>query len=155
MTQLQRAQDWIVKGYFLKWHYNKINKASMTPAWDPKLGFALPSYMMMMYDDIWKSFGSHLGVIWDPFGSHVGSIWRHLAGWRLKRHLEARSQITSLPLQRNAKVPLKFQFHEGFLRVPSIMTAYLQQHLLPAGVDVSSYSSRALYQDRENSISWS
>ena len=133
------------------------------------------SYMMIIYDAqiwwssviiiiyviwghlgvIWKSFGSHLGVIWDPFGSHLGSIWRHLAGWRLKRHLEARSQITSLPLQRNAKVPLKFQFHEGFLRVPSIMTAYLQQHLLPTCVDDSSDSSRALYQDRENPISWS
>ena len=104
----------------------------------------------IIYDE---SFGSHLGVIWDPFGRHLASIWRHLAGWRLKRHLEVRSQITSLPLQQNAKVPLKFQFHEGFLRVPSIMTADLQQHLMPASANVSRYSSRALYQDRENPIS--
>ena len=106
-------------------------------------------------EDIWESFGIHLGSIWEPFGSHLGSIWRHLGGWRLKRHLEVRSQITSLPLQQNAKVPLKFQFHEGVLRVPSIMTAYLQQHLVPTCVNDSRDSSRALYQDRENPISWS
>jgi hypothetical protein len=104
-------------------------------------------------EDIWESFGIHLGPIWEPFGSHVGSIWRHLGGWRLKRHLEVRSQITSLPLQWNATVPLKFQFHEGVLRVPSIMTAYLQQHMLTTCVNDLRYSSRALYQDRENPIS--
>jgi len=30
------------------------------------------------------------------------------------------------PLCYNAKVPFIFQFHEGFLRVTSILTAYLQ-----------------------------
>ena len=79
--------------------------------------------MMITYDDpvgiiwessgghleyIWESFGIHLGPIGEPFGSHLGSIWRHLGGWRLKRHLEVRSQITSLPLPCNATVPLKF-----------------------------------------------
>ena len=102
---------------------------------------------------IWESSGNHLGEIRKSFGSLLGSIWRHLGGWRLKRHLEVRSQITSLPLQRNAKVALKFQFHEGVLRVPSIMTAYLQQHLLPGSVPDPGDRSRALYQDRENPIS--
>ena len=118
------------------------------------------AYTMMIWEscgghleDIWESFGIHLGAIWEPFGSHLGSIWRHLGGWRLKRHLEVRSQITSLPLQRNAKVPLTFQFHKGVLRVPSIMTAYLQQHLLTTCVQDLRYSSRALYQDCENPIS--
>ena len=128
------------------------------------------TYMMITYDDplggiwgssgshledIWESFGIHLGAIWEPFGSHLGSIWKHLGGWRLKRHLEVRSQITSLPLQQNAKVAFKFQFHEGVLRVPSTTTAYLQQHLVPTCVNDSSDSSRPLYQDRENPISCS
>jgi len=106
-------------------------------------------------EDIWESFGTHLGPIGEPFGSHLGSIWRHLGGWGLKRHLEVRPQITSLPLQRDAKVALKFKFHKGGLRVPSIMTAYLQQHMLTTCVNDLRYSSRALYQDRENPISWS
>ena len=82
-------------------------------------------------EDIWQSFGIHLGAIWMPFGSHLGSMWIHLGWWRLGRHLEVGSQITSLPLQHNAKVPLTFQFHDRFLRVSSITTAYLQQRLVP------------------------
>ena len=123
------------------------------------------SYMMIIYDDhiwwssgshlgaIWGSSGRHLGVIWDPFGSHLGSIWRHLGGWRLKRHLEARSHIMCLTLEQIAKVPLQFKIYEVFLRVPSIMTAYLQQDLLAGSVPDPGDSSRALYQDRENPIS--
>ena len=135
------------------------------------------SYMMITYDyHIWQSYmmiindhhhichlgssgshlgssGRHLGVIWDPFGIHLGSIWRHLGGWRLKRHLEARSHMMCLTLEQNATVPLKLQFYEVFLRVPPIMTAYLQQHLLPGSVPDPGDSSRALYQDRENPIS--
>ena len=95
---------------------------------------------------IWESSGRHLGTTWDPFG-------RHLGGWRLKRHLEVRSHITCLTLEQNAKVPLQFQLYEVFLRVPSIMTAYLQQDLLAGSVPDPGYSSRALYQDRENPIS--
>ena len=102
---------------------------------------------------IWGSSGRHLGVIWDPFGSHLGSIWRHLGGWRLKRHLEARSHIMCLTLEQNAKVPLTFQFYEVFLRVPSIMTAYLQQDLLAGSVPDPAHLARPLYQDRENPIS--
>ena len=117
--------------------------------------------MMIIYDDhlgvIWEPSGSHLVVIWESFWSHLGAIWdpfgRHLGGWRLKRHLEARSHIMCLTLEQNAKVPLTFKFYEVFLRVPSIMTAYLQQDLLPGSVPDPGYSSRALYQDRENPIS--
>ena len=124
------------------------------------------SYMTIIYDDhqwssssymssgvIWESSGSHLGDIWESFGIHLGSIWRHLGGWRLKRHLEARSHIMCLTLEHNATVPLKFWFHDVFLRVPPIMTAYLQQHLLPGSVPDPGDSSRALHQDRENPIS--
>ena len=128
--------------------------------------------MMIKYDDhlgvIWEPSGSHLGVIWgssgrqlgviwEPFGSHLGAIWdpfgRHLGGWRLKRHLEARSHIMCLTLEQNAKVPFKCQFYEVFLRVPSIMAAYLQLDLLTGSAADPGYSSRALYQDRENPIS--
>ena len=92
-------------------------------------------------------------IIWESSGRHLVAIWRHLGGWRLKRHLEARSHIMCLTLEQNAKVPLKLQFYNVFLRVPSIMTAYLQQDLLPGSVPDPGYSSRALYQDRENPIS--
>ena len=119
------------------------------------------SYMMIIWESsgshlgvIWGSSGRHLGVIWDPFGSHLGSIWRHLGGWRLKKHLEARSHIMCLTLEQNAKVPFKFQFHEGFLRVPSIMAAYLQLVLLPGSAGDPAYLARPLYQDRENPYSW-
>jgi len=99
---------------------------------------------MMM---IWESSGGHLEDIWESFGSHLGAIWDPFGDiWEDGCHLEVRSQITSLPLQRNAKVPLTFQFHEGVLTVPSIMTTR---------VNDLRYSSRELYQDRENPISWS
>ena len=99
---------------------------------------------------IWKTFENHLGSIWEPFGSPFG-IHLETSG-RMEAEEASGGQIsdTSLPLQRNAKVPLKFQFHEGILRVPSIMTAYLQQHLLTTCVNDLRYSSRALYQDCEN-----
>ena len=120
------------------------------------------SYLVIIYDDhirwssgshlgvIWGSSGKHLGAIWDPFGSHLGSIWRHLGGWRLKRHLEARSHIMCLTLEQNAKVPLKCWFYIVFLRVPSIMAAYLQLDLSPAAADGAAKESRPLYQDRKN-----
>ena len=58
-----------------------------------------------------ESSGRHLGAVWDPFRSHLGAIWepfgRHLGGWRLKRHLEARSHIMCLTLEQNAKVLFK------------------------------------------------
>ena len=63
---------------------------------------------------IWESSGGHLGDIWESFGIHLGAIWdpfrRHLGGWRLKRHLEARSHIMCLTLEQNAKVPLDVFF---------------------------------------------
>ena len=102
---------------------------------------------------IWEVSGRHLGGIWKPSGSLLGSIWRQLAGWRLKRHLEGRSQIMCLTLEQNAKVPLEFKFHEGLLRVPSIMTAYLQSDMGAGFSTVTSYRSRALYQDHDNPIS--
>ena len=122
---------------------------SMTPARDPKLGF-------VCYHDlggIWEASGRHLGGIWEASGSLLVSIWRQLGGWRLKRHLEGRSQIMCLTLQRNAKVPLKCQFHEGLLRVPSIMTAYLQSDMVGGFFTDPADRSRALYQHRENPIS--
>ena len=125
--------------------------------------------MMIIYDDhlgvIWEPSGSHLGVIWgssgrqlgviwEPFGSHLGAIWdpfgRHLGGWRLKRHLEARSHIMCLTLEQNAKSSLKCQFYIVFLRVPSIMAAYLQLDLSAAAVNGARHRPRPLYQDREN-----
>jgi hypothetical protein len=109
---------------------------------------------------IWKTFDNHLGSFWEPFGSHLGAIWDpfgiHLeTSGRMEAEEASGGQIsdTSLPLQRDAKVPLKFEFHEGVLRVPSIMTAYLQQHLLTTCVNDLRYSSRALHQDCENPIS--
>ena len=104
------------------------------------------SYLGVIWGGIWETVGSNLGAIWDPFG-------RHLGGWRLKRHLEARSHIMCLTLEQNAKVPLTFQFYDVCFRVPSIMTAYLQQDLLAGRVPDPGDSSRALYQDRENPIS--
>ena len=116
---------------------------------------------MIIYDDhlgiIWELSGSHLGVIWETVGSHLGAIWdpfgRHLGGWRLKRHLEARSHIMCLTLEQNAKVPFKFQFYEVFLRVPSIMAAYLQLDLLAGSATDPAHLARPLYQDRENPYS--
>ena len=69
------------------------------------------------------------------------------------KHLEGRSQIMCLTLQPNSKKILKCKFHEGGLRVPSIMTAYLQSDMGAGFSTVTSYRSRALYQDRENPIS--
>ena len=119
------------------------------------------SYMMIIWESsgshlgvIWGSSGRHLGVIWDPFVSHLGSIWRHLGGWRLKRHLEARSHIMCLTLEQNAKVPSTFQSYAVFLRVPSIMTAYLLQDLLAGSATDPAQVARPLYQDRENPYSW-
>ena len=117
--------------------------------------------MMIIYDDhlgvIWELSESHLGVIWETVGNHLGAIWdpfwRHLGGWRMKRHLEARSHIMCLTLEQNAKVPFEFQFYDVFLRVPSIMTAYLLQDLLAGSATDPGYSSRPLYQDRENPYS--
>ena len=103
---------------------------------------------------IWELSGGHLGDSWESFGSHLGSIWRHLGGWRLKRHLEARSHIMFLTLEQNAKVPFKLQFYDVFLRVPSIMAAYLLQDLLPGSVTDPADLARPLYQDRKNPYSW-
>ena len=123
------------------------------------------SYLMLIYDEhirwwsgshvgvIWKTFENHLGSIWEPFGTHLGAMWDPFGtSGRMEAEEASGGQIsdTSLPLQRNAKVPLTFQFHKGVLRVPSIMTAYLQQHLLTTCVQDLRYSSRALYQDCEN-----
>ena len=112
------------------------------------------SYMMIIYDDhlgvIWRSSGRHLGVIWDPFGSHLGSIWRHLGGWRLKRHLEARSHIMCLTLEQNAKVLLKCKLYDMFLRVPSIMAAYLQLDLLAGSVTDPADFARPLNKTNTN-----
>ena len=124
------------------------------------------SYMMIINDHhhichlgvIWESSGRHLGVIWDPFGSHLEAIWdpfrRHLGGWRLKRHLEARSHVMCLILEQNANVLFKFKFYDVFLRVPSIMAAYLQLVLLPGSAPDPTHLARPLYQDRENPYSW-
>ena len=101
---------------------------------------------------IWVIWNS-LGIILDPFGSHLGSIWRHLEGWRLKRHLEARSHIMCLTLEQNAKVPLTFKFYAVFLRVPSIMAAYLQLDLLAGSAPDPIHLARPLYQDRKNPYS--
>ena len=119
------------------------------------------SYMMIIYDDhlgvIWEPSGGHLGDIWESFGIHLGAIWdpfrRHLGGWRLKRHLEARSHIMCLTLEQNAKVIFKCQFVVVFLRVPSIMAAYLQLDLLPGSVPDPAKAARPLYQDRKNPYS--
>jgi len=46
-------------------------------------------------------------------GRHLGGIWR----------------ADLIRLQRKADIPLKFQFHEAFLRVPLSLYAYLQQYL--------------------------
>ena len=128
------------------------------------------SYTMIIYDDhIWWSSGSHLGAIWEPSGGHLGDIWesfgihlgaiwgpfgRHLGGWRLKRHLEARSHIMCLALEQNAKVLFKCWFYIVFLRVPSIMAAYLRTDMSPAAADGAGHTSRPLYQDRKNPYSW-
>ena len=48
------------------------------------------------------------------------------------------------PLSYNAKVPLNFQFHEGFLRVTSILTTYLQWFGLPGSVNGLGDHPRAL-----------
>ena len=50
------------------------------------------------------------------------------------------------PLQRNAKVPFIFQFHEVFLRVGVTKYCKLQGNLLTGSVAVSKKKSRALYQ---------
>ena len=92
------------------------------------------------------TFGIHFGALWEPFG-------RHLGGRRVKRHLEARSHIMCLTLEHNAKVPFRFQFYDVFLRVPSIMAAYLQLVLLPGSAADPAYLARPLYQDRENPCS--
>ena len=105
------------------------------------------SYRAIIYDDHeWSS--SHMSS-----GRHLGSIWRHLGGWRLKRHVEVRSHIMCLTLEQNAKAALKFQFYEGVVRVPSIMTAYLQSDLCHGFSPDPAYRSRALYQHRENPYS--
>ena len=103
----------------------------------------------------WEASGKHLGEIMKSFGSLLGSIWRQLGGRRLKRHLEVRSHIMCLTLERNAKAALKCQFHEEVLMVPSIMTAYLQSDMSGGFSPDLSDRSRALYQHRENPISWS
>ena len=105
------------------------------------------SYMMLIYDDYqWSSSYMSSGIIWESSGSHLGE-------WRLKRHLEVRSHITCLTLEQNAKVPLKFKFHDGFVMVPLSLAAYLQQYLRAAASADPRYPARPLYQDRENPYS--
>jgi len=55
-----------------------------------------------------------------------------------------RERNIATPLSYNAKVPFNFQFHEGFLRVTSILTAYLQWFGLPGRVNGLGDPSRAL-----------
>ena len=80
-----------------------------------------------------ETSGEHLGAFWEASGSHLGVIWETFGGLEAEeasgRHLEVRSHKTCLPLERNANLPLKFQFCEGDLKVPLIMYAFLQQHL--------------------------
>ena len=61
-----------------------------------------------------ESWGGHLWHILGKggTGSLLGSVWRQLAGWRLKTHLEARSHIMCLTLERNVKVALQLWFYE-------------------------------------------
>ena len=107
------------------------------------------SSMIIIIYVIW----GHLGVIWETFGSHLRAFGIHLETSGRVEAEEARSHIMCLALQRNAKVPLKCQFHEGVLRVPSIMTAFLQSDMVGGFSTATPYRSRALYQHRENPIS--
>ena len=61
--------------------------------------------------------------------------------------LEGKLHQTSLTLQQNATFPSNLQFHEKFLRVPSLLTAYLQQHLR-AGQHNGEGGSKANRYDR-------
>ena len=85
----------------------------------PKIAISLIHVFQLLFDQNiqikMESCGGHMWHISGKGGTgrHLGHIWGHLGGWRLKRHLEARSHIMCLTLERNAKVPLKCQFVRG------------------------------------------
>ena len=49
-----------------------------------------------------------------------------------------------------SKVPSFCQLYDVFLKVPSILTAYLQQLMLPGSMHGAEHRAKPLYQDREN-----
>ena len=120
------------------------------------------SYMMMIWESsgshlgvIWGSSGRHLGVIWEPFGSHLGSIWE--TSGRMEAEEASGGQISYyVPHSRTeCKSSIKIlEFYEVFLRVPSIMTAYLRLQDLRAGSVHGSQRilARPLYQDRQEPL---
>jgi len=75
-----------------------------------------------MYSHIYK---------YDPSTRPQIAILRHPGGTQEapRRHPGLQRPLReniATPLSYNAKVPLNVQFHEGVLRVTSILTAYLQ-----------------------------
>ena len=109
---------------------------------------------------IWEASGKHLGSIWEASGRHLGGIWgtfgRHLeTSGRMKAEEASGGQI-SYYVPHSAtecKSSFKISISRGVLRVPSIMTAYLQSDMCHGFSPDPAYRSRALYQHRENPIS--
>ena len=100
-----------------------------------------------------ETSGRHLGGIWEASGKHLGGIWE--ASGRMEAEEASGGQISNYVPHSATECnsSIKCQFHEGLLRVPSIMTAYLQLDMVGGFWADPAYRSRALYQDRENPIS--
>lgn len=87
--------------------------------------------------------------MWETSGRHLGAIWRREAEEAPGRQMEDKTHKTSLILQRNADLPLQFQFHKAFLRVALRLYAYLQRYLLTDSTTGEPQGPRALYRERE------
>ena len=115
-------------------HIQDIEEVYMTPARDPKLGF-------VCYHD--------LGGIWEPFGIHLetagGVEAEEASGGQISNYVPHSAA--------ECKSSIKILISRGVLRVPSIMTAYLQSDMSGGFWADPAYRSRALYQHRENPTS--
>ena len=104
---------------------------------------------LVLFVAVWSSHLKPSACIWYHLEASCGTqeAPRHPRGTQETprwHHLEATFQNTSLPIERNARVPSQFQLYEEDLMVPSIMHAFLQQHMIRSKMSVLNLVSWVL-----------